>query len=709
MKLVKEWKTNLGAWLSRWKYDTAARFFLFLSLGAMMFLFVVGHVVPEKYEFHLHEISPQTVLSPRSFEDVKATEKAKREAALAIENQYAKNDQITNQQLKQLDNIFRTAESIIGDEQFSQEQKVNILKRTIPYDLSEATYYKWIRIETDHLLKLKLTAKRIVQEIMSQEVRNEGLGDARNQVNGMLVSADLNKDEREVLFELTRSSITENMFIDEDKTKELRNFAVERVGPIYIEKNEVLVTKGERITPAALERLEMAGLLKNQMSYKPQLGLLLLTIILITLLYLFIQQSHLEIRYNNVHLLMLVMVYAINVLGMKFLSIGQDLNYQTIGYIAPAAFGTLILTILLDYRIAFFSALVFSTLASIIFNTESNTIFDYRFGLVALLTCLVSIFAISHERHRRSEVLKVGFIVSGTTFLAVTSIQLLSNETNWILLGYALGFGLANGVLTAVLTMGLLPFFEAAFGFISSVKLIELSSPNHPLLRKLLTETPGTYHHSAMVGNLSEAAADAIGANGLLCRVGSFYHDIGKTVRPTFFIENQMGMDNPHDRLDPSLSSSIILAHPRDGVKMLKQYKIPRSIRDIAEQHHGTTLLKYFYHKARKQAPDGKEILEADYRYPGPKAQTKEAAIVGIADCVEAAVRSLSNPTPEQIETIVRNIVKDRLDDGQFNECDLTLKELEIVSQSICETLMGIFHSRIEYPSEKELKGVRHA
>jgi putative nucleotidyltransferase with HDIG domain len=709
MKLVKEWNTKFGAWVSRWKYDTAARFFLFLSLGALLFSFVIGYVVPEKYEFHLGQISPHTVDSPRSFVDVPATEKVKREAALAIENQYAKNDQITDQQLKQLDNIFRTTESIIGDDQFTQEQKVNILKGTTPYELSEATYYKWVKIHPTRLVNLRLTAKRIVQEIMSQGIRNEDLGDARSQVNGMLVSTDLNKNEREVLLELARSSITQNMFIDEDQTKKLRDLAMERVGSIYIDKNEVLVTQGEKITSEVLQRLEMAGLLKNRTSYKPHFGLLLLTILLVILLYLFVQQSNMDIKYNNMHLLMLIVVYAVNLSIMKIISIGQDLNFLTIGYIAPVAFGTLILTILLDYRIAFFSAIVFSTLASLIFNTESNTIFDYRFGLVALLTCLTSIFAISYERHRRSGVLKVGFILSGMTFLAVTSIQLLSDQTSWILIGYALAFGLVNGVVTAVLTIGLLPFFEAAFGFISSVKLIELSSPNHPLLRKLLTETPGTYHHSVMVGNLSEAAADAIGANGLLCRVGSFYHDIGKTVRPTFFIENQMGMDNPHDRLEPTLSASIILAHPTDGVQMLKQYKIPRSIRDIAEQHHGTTLLVYFYHKAMKQASEGKVILESDYRYPGPKAQTKEAAIVGVADCVEAAIRSLSGPTPEQIETIVRNIVKNRLDDGQFNECDLTLKELETVSQSICETLMGIFHSRIEYPSENELKGVRHA
>jgi putative nucleotidyltransferase with HDIG domain len=242
---------------------------------------------------------------------------------------------------------------------------------------------------------------------------------------------------------------------------------------------------------------------------------------------------------------------------------------------------------------------------------------------------------------------------------------------------------------------------------LSDLKLVELSNPNHPLLRKLLTETPGTYHHSLMVGNLSEAAAESIGANGLLCRVGSFYHDVGKTKRPLYFIENQNGGNNPHDKLEPKVSTSIIIAHARDGGEMLKAHKLPKPIRDIAEQHHGTTFLKYFYYKAIKQAKDQEvecAYTEDDFRYPGPKAQSKEAAIVGIADCVEAAVRSLNHPTVEQIEGIISKIIKDRLDDNQYNECDLTLRELDRIAVSLKETVIGTFHSRIEYPDDKEFK-----
>jgi putative nucleotidyltransferase with HDIG domain len=276
----------------------------------------------------------------------------------------------------------------------------------------------------------------------------------------------------------------------------------------------------------------------------------------------------------------------------------------------------------------------------------------------------------------------------------------------------SVGFMFASGLLTAVLVIGMMPFFEMTFGILSALKLVELSNPNHPLLRKLLTETPGTYHHSLMVGNLSEAAAEAVGANGLLCRVGSFYHDVGKTKRPSYFIENQNGGVNPHDKLDPKVSASIIIAHARDGAEMLRQFKLPKQIRDIAEQHHGTTFLKFFYYKAAKQAEQQgapNQWTEDDFRYPGPKAQSKEAAIVGIADSVEAAVRSLDRPTVEQVESIIGKIIKDRLDDQQFNECDLTLREMDKIAQTLKETVIGMFHSRIEYPDDKELKNRKEA
>lgn len=219
-------------------------------------------------------------------------------------------------------------------------------------------------------------------------------------------------------------------------------------------------------------------------------------------------------------------------------------------------------------------------------------------------------------------------------------------------------------------------------------------------------EAPGTYHHSMMVANLAESACEAIGADGLLARVASYYHDLGKTERPLHFIENQQGGGNPHDRLTPEESADIIMAHPYDGADLLRRYKLPKEIIDIAEQHHGTSLLKYFYVKA-KEDPD-KEVVESRFRYPGPKPQSREAAVVMIVDSIEAAVRSQKQPTPEKIRMLVRTIIRDKLADGQFEECDLTTKEIWRVGESACETLTGLFHERIEYPELKK-EGELHA
>lgn len=259
-------------------------------------------------------------------------------------------------------------------------------------------------------------------------------------------------------------------------------------------------------------------------------------------------------------------------------------------------------------------------------------------------------------------------------------------------------FGIGAAILAAILTIGILPFFETGLGILSDNKLLSLANPNQPLLRKILTEAPGTYHHSVMVANLSETACEAIGANGLLARVGSYYHDIGKTMRPHYFIENQVAIRNPHDFIEPKQSAEIIISHVTEGARLLKEHNLPKEIIDIAKQHHGTSLVEYFYHQEKEE---NSETDEQDFRYPGPKPQTKEAGIISICDAAEAAVRSLKEPSSEKIDEIVTSIVHRKLLDGQLDETPLTLEELDTIQSTVCEALKGIFHSRIQYPTKE--------
>ncbi|MGZ4032072.1 MAG: HD family phosphohydrolase, partial [Tumebacillaceae bacterium] len=316
---------------------------------------------------------------------------------------------------------------------------------------------------------------------------------------------------------------------------------------------------------------------------------------------------------------------------------------------------------------------------------------------VTFISGLIGAFAVSRVKHRLV-IMRAGFIISGVALITITAIQLLSS-TGSDLMQYlqSLLIGVISGIFSAIVTIGLLPFLESSFGILTPISLLELSNPNHPLLKKLLMEAPGTYHHSLIVGNLAEAAAEMIGADPLICRVGAYFHDVGKMKRPLFFIENQMSKDNPHDKVAPTLSHLIITSHVRDGLEMQEEYRLPKPIRDICEQHHGTTILWYFYNKALETDKSG-TISADDFRYPGPKPQSKEAAIVMLCDAVEAAVRSMARPTPNRIESVIHKIIKDRLNDGQLDECDLTLKDLDKAADAFLRTLNGIYHARIEYP-----------
>lgn len=303
--------------------------------------------------------------------------------------------------------------------------------------------------------------------------------------------------------------------------------------------------------------------------------------------------------------------------------------------------------------------------------------------------------------HQRNDIMKSGVYIGIVSSITVTAIGFLtSNNTLEILKGGGLTF--VSNLFAGVLTIGLLPFFESAFDVVTVVKLLELSNPNNPLLKKILIEAPGTYNHSIQVANLAELAAEEVGGNPVLARIASYYHDAGKIKRPYFFKENQIGRDNPHDKISPNLSTLIITSHVKDGLELAKEYNLPKVIQDVIEQHHGTTLVKHFYITMKNSSDRPEEVKEDDFRYPGPIPNTKEGGIIMLADSVEAAVRSIHEPTKGKIEEMVNNIIKDKLNTGQLDDCNLTLKDINKIRQSFLKTLNSMYHSRIEYPSLKE-------
>jgi cyclic-di-AMP phosphodiesterase PgpH len=709
---------------------TFFRVLLFIFLGIVMFIAMFSNVKPEKMDLSLFSVAEQTIRSPITIEDKASTEKKKKEAADHVQDVYVVKKEIAQNRVDLITSIFDSATEVndeIQDEidakqkeaeqrdgekneipnisEPSPSQKSEKMKEKLTEDvtreITDQTLQALVQASKEDLTIAKDLTVTAVHNVMNRRIPADEVENSKRRLEEELRYTSLSSGLKAAAIELGRYAIYQNEFYDPTATEEMRQQAVESVEPVKILQGQIIVEEEQLISREIYRQLELVGLLDNNNSIQPFVGLTLIILIILSALYFYFNELKAKPELKQSYMLLFSLIFAISILIMKGVSLFPDYRFLDASYIFPAAMGGILIRILINERIAVLFTIIMAICGSVVFNEGITGSFNVSSAIYIMCSGLSGIIFLTKQKYR-SKILQAGMFISGVNVIVIFSLVLLTNG-QYDGLEYSIYFvtGIGSGILSAVLAVGLLPFFEGGFGILSTMRLIELSNPNHPLLRKILTEAPGTYHHSVMVANLSESACEAIGANGLLARVGCYYHDIGKTRRPHFFIENQMNIENPHDRLPPQTSKNIIIAHAADGAEMLKKHKMPKEIVDIAEQHHGTTLLKFFYHKAKQ---NGLDVKEADYRYPGPKAQTRESAVVGIADSVEAAVRSMSNPTPDQIEKLVRNIIADRLQDGQLNECDLTLKELETVANSFCETLNGIFHSRIEYPEMTKQK-----
>jgi putative nucleotidyltransferase with HDIG domain len=382
------------------------------------------------------------------------------------------------------------------------------------------------------------------------------------------------------------------------------------------------------------------------------------------------------------------------------LNLGGPEYNSLAGMLIPVAWASMTIAILVDAEMAFFTSVILAVFVGILADPNITSTIGWQVSLVAFFGGVIGVHSVS-KLSQRSDLARAGLYIGGINILTVSGLALLSGMSlsAWLV---SLLLGIVNGLFSSVLAVGTLHWIEAGFRITSAVRLLELSNPNRPLLKRLLMEAPGTYHHSILVGNLAEAAAEEVKANAILVRVGALYHDIGKLKRPYFFIENQFAQDNPHDKIAPTLSALIITSHIKDGLEMAKEHKLPQGIQDIIAQHHGDSMVSFFYHKA---VEDNMDVSEEAFHYEGPKPQTKEAALVFLADSVEAAVRAMKQPTPGRIEGLVRKIIKDKLNDDQLNQSDLTFQDLDKIATAFVRVLSGIFHSRVEYPDMPQKQG----
>lgn len=679
--------------------------------GILQFFLMLGNIRGTTYDIQAFQLAPETIRAVKTVEDTVKTEQERDNAENAVEPVYVFNDETAQNRSSLVTSIFDILLDVRTEISASKEEvPIETQVQQLQDKLKDITDSQSQLNFTNNQLQSLLTANdasiataktflvNLVETTLNSPIRTDDVAQIRNEIESRVRQNDtLDENLVSVLAMIGRAAIVETEVLDEERTKELILQAREEVEPTRILQGQIIVQEGELIDREVYRQLELLGLLNSHTSTKPVLGLFIFIILQMAFMYILFDRSKMDLEKKRKALFVTAIVYSISIILMKLLSLLSDQFDMTIAFLYPTALATMLVRLLANERAAILVTILTAASAGILFHEGYAAVLQMDIALYIIFGGLSSVFFI-RSMEKRSHLLKACGIVLVSNFLFI-AFYLLMSQSNYDLLEllfYAIA-GITSAVLSGALTMGLLPFFESALGLLSTMRLIELSNPNHPLLKKLLTETPGTYHHSVMVANLAEAACEAIGADGLLARVACYYHDIGKTRRPAFFIENQMSGINPHDSLPPERSAEIIISHTSDGAALLKKHKMPKEIVDIALQHHGTSTLKFFLHKAKDE---GKEVDEAAFSYPGPKPQTKEAAVINIADSVEAAVRSMKQPSMEKVQQLVHSIIQSRVQEHQFDECDVSLKELKKIEEVLCETLNGIFHSRIEYPKE---------
>ena len=647
-------------------------------------------VTPQQYDIQVGAPAPIQILATKDVLDTVTTDALREAAAAAVEPSYKSADpNVVTEVMQDLNAEFdRLRELRAG----LQSVDLDALSEV---GIAELTPWSDFALSRDQL--------RAVQQA-DDAAFEAALTDAVNEVHDTLAStlpegqedaavrslrAELEKTYGATLAEalsgLVRRCIQPTMLIDETITEENRNKAREAVEPEMCVKGEVIVREGDIVTPAQYTMISSLGLLSEN-SFDVQLfaGVAMLVLLAMATMGFYLWRFHRRLLTSPKQMLLLCVIVVLTAAictGLREIHV----------YLTPVTLGLLLVALLVDVRLALFVNTVLALLAGALISAGSTS---YAVMLMTV-ACGPMIAVLFSRSMLLTTTLLAGLCIAVSNFFVTLAVGLFSSAEMQGVLVNAL-WAAGGGALSAVLCIGIQPLLEWLFNLATAAKLIELSNPNQPLLRRLLLEASGTYHHSIIVANLAEAGCTAIGANGLLARVGAYYHDIGKLKRPMYFKENQMG-DNPHDRTDPRVSAAILTAHTRDGAQMAQKARIPQPVIDIIRQHHGDTPTIYFYDKAKKLYGDSIDI--SAFRYEGPCPQTREAAVVMLADGIEAATRAMSNPDPEKIDALIRNFVRARLNDGQLDSSDLTFSDLDKICGAFSTVLTGAFHERIEYPT----------
>jgi cyclic-di-AMP phosphodiesterase PgpH len=733
---------------------TILQFLIGVGVALVVTFLLMGYQFQRLPQFSIGDIADRTIEAPQDFhvEDQEATLAKKQEALKAVPAVFDVDLRINNRVEAEIRRTFAASRQLIAEVRKNEDIPASRhLPRQTRDEILAELRERYPDFNRGEVLEIGLTQSfaptlenqlvRLLQESMKYpgvvfnrdallRYRDRGfllrntITDRSEPFEDWMAIRDLAR-AREILrqseYELTGLSgearrqlvafleayIQPNVSFNEMLTRMLEEEAIQEVDPVLIQikKGRTIVRAGDEIRARDLMVLETLAKIKQPERLLGKFaGILVLVVFFLLALwqYLWLKQDRQIKPATQFLLVSLVLVFSLVVtkvfVGLADLladnlmteSLQNPLHFYLV---APMALGAILMILLVGIHVAILYSLIFSVFAGLL---AGHTFF----AVYGLAGSLIAIHILDHYRER-SAIIRAGLIIGGFNVVIALALQLYAFNTDfqWSVFAVRSLSAFLSGLFAAMLASVSLPVLESLFELTTDIRLLELSNLNKPILKRLALEAPGTYHHSIMVGTLGEAAAEAIGANPLLVRVGAYYHDIGKLRKPEYYVENQIYTGNKHETLSPNMSSLILASHVKDGLAMAEEIGLLSKVRGMIPQHHGTRLMTYFYQKAKDTVDDKhREVNEEDFRYPGPKPQTKEAAILMLADQVEAAARTLQDPTPGQIRSLIRRLIQSTIQDGQFDECDITLKELEIVAQTYERVITGMYHHRIEYP-----------
>ena len=705
---------------------------LFLTFVALLVI-GYGNVKPTTYTVELNQVAKETIRAPRTLEDKAQTEKNQQIAMDAVSDVLVFDQERMTKQLTNIQQFFQaiksvaskaSAEIIKTDQSNSSEEsvtrvattqeRVQYFKKSLEKEnqsirefaifIPDKYISQLLQANNEQLASYEKTLKSVVETQMKNAISESNVTKAQEEAKKTLFYSDYSDTERDLLGQLVTVSVVVNNVVDKEATQKAKEAAKAAVTPVKILQGQVLIQEGHVISNQEIRLIELFGLSNGQRNYHELFSyLIFLTGIIIFLAVYFYNPTQTDKQNPSdtaSALTVFSLVFVAGVFILKILALVQHRGVEHIGLVFPiAGFIYLLYRLTKSLRLTIFSIVLMPIFSWYFFSQSTNSL---HLILTTVFLSMIAWIGILNEKMWSTQAWIKRFIkyllypvLLGVPFVLYSNYEFQTQQTMLVFL-----FLLLSGFLSFILPVILMPYLSYVFEDSSVLLWAELSNPNQPLLKDLITKAPGTYHHSLMVANISANCVEAIGGDSQLAKVACYYHDIGKLEHPFFFIENLPGhMESPHNMISAEESAQIIFNHVTKGVEILTQHQLPQAVIDICAQHHGTTLMKYFYAEALKNNPD---VKEEDFRYPGPKPQTKEAAIINIVDSAEAATRAMKEPTLEKVEALVHSIIVNRLEDEQFVECDITMKEIAIVEKMIVTSLNGTFHSRIEYPTIKK-------